>query len=440
MSQASTLDVRIFINERKLSPYQWVVVALCFLIVAVDGMDVAIMGFAAPSILADWHIPRGSFGVVMGAAPMGLAFGALLAGSSSDWFGRRKVLIASVLGFGVCTLFAAYSSSITEMAVLRFLTGFGLGAAMPNASTLMSEYVPERTRGVMLTTMFTGFNLGSAVIGFVAAYLVPHQGWQSLLLFGGIAPVALLPLLYFFLPESARFMVVRNFSTERIRAVLSRVCQVNLDAVQHFVSVEAPVAAKQPISVLFTGAYTLRTLTLWVTYFMGLLVIYLSTSWMPTMMKDAGISMDRAANLTAMFQLGGTVGAIALGFMMDKFNPNRVIAIAYACGSVLLVMLGLSGLLSGSIALLIAAVGFCLSGAQTGLNAYAPGCYPTVARATGVSWMLGIGRLGSILGSSIGGVLLSMGWGFDKIFSTLAIPAVIAAIAILVNRLSYRSK
>ncbi|MEB0032204.1 MFS transporter [Undibacterium sp. RTI2.1] len=437
MNQVATLDVRQFINQRTMSSFQWLLVGLCFLIVAVDGMDVAIMGFAAPSILADWHISRSAFGLVMGAAPVGLALGALIAGSSSDWLGRRKVLIGSVFGFGVFTVFAAFSNNPTEMAVLRFLTGFGLGAAMPNASTLMSEYVPERSRGVLLTTMFTGFNLGSASIGFVAAYMLPVFGWKTLLLFGGCVPLALVPVLYLYLPESARFMVVRGFPVKQIRSNLSRVCRINLDTVTSFVSPEATAAVKQPISVLFSGSYTLRTITLWITYFMGLMVIYLATSWMPTMMNDAGMSLAHAANLTAMFQLGGTIGAILIGMLMDRYNPNRIIALSYVVGSVLLILLGLSGLQSGLVVILVAAVGFFLSGAQTGLNAFAPGCYPTVARATGVSWMLGIGRMGSILGSSIGGYLLGMGWGFETIISILAIPALIAALAIFINRISF---
>lgn len=434
MNLATTLNVREFINERPLSRNQWVLVLLCFLIVAVDGMDVAIMGFVAPSILAEWHISRPAFGMVMGAAPIGLAVGAMLAGSSSDWFGRRKVLLASVLCFGVFTLLTAFARDITEMALLRFLTGLGLGAAMPNTTTLLSEYVPEHRRSFLVAAMFTGFNLGSAMVGFAAAALIPAFGWQSVLVLGGVLPLLMLPVLYVFLPESARFMVARNFPPEQIGKVLSRVCQSALDGVKAFTGGEPELKTRQPIAVLFQGDFRWRTLTLWVTYFMGLLVIYLTTSWLPTMMKDAGMSIDRAANVTAMFQLGGTAGALLVGWLMDRMNPNRVIAGAYILGALALMVMGYSGLLSASIVLLVMAVGFCLSGAQTGLNGFAPGCYPTMARATGVSWMLGVGRLGSILGSSIGGVLLSFGWGFEGIFSALAIPAALAGVAILLNR------
>jgi AAHS family 4-hydroxybenzoate transporter-like MFS transporter len=429
-----TLNVREFINARALSSTQWVLVLLCFLIVAVDGMDVAIMGFVAPSILAEWHISRPAFGVVMGAAPIGLAVGAMVAGASSDWWGRRRVLLGSVLGFGICTLLTAQAHSVTEMALLRFATGLGLGAAMPNTTTLLSEYVPEQRRSFLVATMFTGFNLGSAVVGFAAAAIIPAYGWKSVLLLGGALPLAMLPFLFAFLPESARFMVVRKFPAARIATVLSRVCKAPLDGITAFVSGEPALKTTQPIATLFQPGFRLRTLTLWVTYFMGLLVIYLTTSWLPTMMKDAGMSIDRAANVTAMFQLGGTVGALLVGWLMDRWNANRVIAVSYLLGAMMLVTLGLNGLTSASLALLVAGVGFFLSGAQTGLNGFAPGVYPTQARATGVSWMLGMGRMGSILGSSIGGVLLSSGWGFEGIFAALALPAVCAGVAIWVNR------
>lgn len=430
MDVSTTLDIRGFINERRMSAYQWTLVVLCFLIVAIDGMDVAIMGFVAPAILADWHVSKPVFGAVMGAAPIGLAIGALVAGSSSDWFGRRKVLLGSVLGFGICSLLTAFATDPGQMSLLRLLAGLGLGAAMPNTSTLLTEYVPERSRSFIVATMFTGFNLGSGLIGFVAAYLLPRHGWQSVLVFGGALPLLMLPLLYALLPESARFMAVKGFHPEKIGKVLGRVCGARLEGYQSFHSQEAAAVAKQPLALLFSSSYFARTLTLWVTYFMGLLVIYLTTSWLPTMMKDAGVPIERAAQVTAMFQLGGTIGAIAVGWAMDRVRPSLVIALAYFIGSITLVMLGVGGVTSASIALIVCAVGFFLSGAQTGLNAFAPGCYPTHARATGTSWMLGMGRLGSILGSSIGGVLLSQGWDFERIFIALAVPAVIAALAI----------
>jgi len=432
MDIRKTIDIKGFIDERPISAYQWLLVVLCFLVVMADGMDVAIMGFVAPSIIADWHISRPAFGLVMSAAPIGLVIGALSAGPASDRIGRRWVLITSVFLFGVFTIGTAFTTSPASMAVLRLLTGIGLGAAMPNTTTLLSEYAPQRKRALLITIMFTGFNLGSALIGFVAGWLIPVHGWRAVLIFGGALPLALIPLQIWLLPESARLLAVRGATSARIGKVLGRVCGARFDGSETFVSNEPPLPTKRPIGVLFSQGYGLMTGALWVTYFMGLLVIYLLTGWLPTLMKDAGLTVSAAANITAMFQIGGTIGAIIVGWIMDRARPAPVISAAYLGGAVCVLGLAWIGALSSSLAVLVFAAGFCMSGAQTGLNAFAPGRYPTVARATGVSWMLGMGRFGSIFGSAFGGALLGLGWEFGAILAMLAVPATLAALAILV--------
>ncbi|GAA0766382.1 MFS transporter [Ideonella azotifigens] len=434
MATLRSVDVRQFINERPMSRYQWLILALCFLVVAVDGVDVAIMGFIAPAVLKEWSLSKAAFGVVMSAAPFGLVLGALVAGPTSDKLGRKTVLAASVAVFGLFTLWTAAASSVTEMAVLRLLTGVGLGAAMPNASTLLSEYVPERSRSLLVTLMFTGFNLGSAVVGFMAAAVLPSHGWRAVLQLGGVMPLVLLPLLLLFLPESCRFMAVRGIRRDRIAKVLGKVSGQRFGEDVSFVSTESVSAIKAPVSQLFAKGYRLMTPGLWVTYFMGLMVIYLLTGWLPTLFKESGLDMADAARITAMFQIGGTVGAIVVGWFMDRRKPTAVISLAYLAGAISIVALGLTGGVGGSLALIVTLVGFCMSGAQTGLNAYAPSCYPTAARATGVSWMLGMGRFGSILGSLVGGVLLGLNWQFGAIVMLLAIPAALAAVAVLGSR------
>ncbi len=433
--RAGSVDIKAFIDERPISAFQWFLVAMCFLVVVADGMDVAIMGFVTPSILGEWDISRPAFGIVISAAPFGLVIGALVAGPSSDRFGRKIVLIASVLLFGVLTLATAYASSPIEMAGLRLLAGMGMGAAMPNATTLMSEYAPQRRRSLMITIMFTGFNLGSAAVGFAAGYLIPLHGWRSVLVLGGAVPLLLVPVLALFLPESSRLLALRGAGPGRIAATLGRVTGHRFTGNETFVSTEPPLPTRKPIGVLFSRGYGATTVSLWITYFMGLLVIYLLTGWLPTIMKDAGLSIATAANVTAMFQIGGTVGAVVVGWAMDKGRPAFVIAAAYLCGGLCVLLLSQMGVVSSALAVLVFSVGFCMSGAQTGLNAFAPGCYPTVARATGVSWMLGIGRFGSIFGSAIGGALLGLGWGFSAILAILAIPAACAAVAIASTQL-----
>src|SRR5271165_5396440 len=375
---AKTIDIKDFINERPISAFQWFLVAMCFLVVVADGMDVAIMGFVTPPILQDWNISRPAFGFVISAAPFGLVIGALVAGPSSDQFGRKIVLTTSVLLFGIFTVVAAWSSSPQEMALLRLLAGMGMGAAMPNATTLLSEYAPLRRRSLMITIMFSGFTLGSAAIGFIAGYMIPHFGWRSVLLVGGITPLVLVPFLVALLPESARYMALHGAPADKIAAMLGRVTGYRFTGGETFVSSEPPLRTKRPIGVLFSDGYAATTIALWITYFMGLMVVYLLTGWLPTLMKDAGLSITTAANVTAMFQIGGTIGSILVGWIMDRGRPAVTIAGAYLGGAACILVLSWLGALAAGLAAIVFAAGFCMSGAQTGLNAFAPGCYPTV--------------------------------------------------------------
>jgi AAHS family 4-hydroxybenzoate transporter-like MFS transporter len=439
MTTTQTLDIRAHINDRKMSGYQWLLLALCFLIVATDGMDVAIMGFLAPAITKEWGITRAAFGLVMSAAPVGLAVGALMIGPLSDRYGRKSMLMIAIVLFGSFSVMSAYASDVMSLSVLRFLTGLGLGAAMPNTTTLLSEYVPEARRSTLIAIMFTGFNLGSALVGFGAAAILPHYGWRGVLVAGGAIPLLCLPFYLFLVPESARFLVVRKAASERIARTLRRVCGGDFSDDTRFTISEPPVPPAAPAKVLMSSSYRSITFSLWITYFMGLLVIYLLSGWLPTLIKDAGLSIERAANLTALFQLGGTIGAVVVGFYMDRWTPNRVIATSYIGGAVFILLLASGSVASSMFAAFVLLAGFCMSGAQTGLNAFAPGCYPTAVRATGVSWMLAVGRLGSILGSFIGGVLLSMGWGFSAVIGILAVPATIAALSIVLARYAPRT-
>jgi AAHS family 4-hydroxybenzoate transporter-like MFS transporter len=427
MNIGQTLDVRAHINGSKMSGYQWLLLALCFLIVATDGMDVAIMGFLAPAITKEWGISRAAFGVVMSAAPIGLAIGAFWSVPVGP-LRPQKLLMTSVAWFGTFSVLCAFANDVTTLSLLRFLTGLGLGAAMPNTTTLLSEYVPERSRSTLLAIMFTGFNLGSALVGFAAA-LLPDYGWRAVLIAGGAIPLACLPFYLLLVPESVRFLVVRKFPAERIGRTLRRVVGGEVPANAQFTISEPPVTGSQPGKVLLSAAYRGTTLSLWGTYFMGLLVIYLLSGWLPTLIKDAGLPIERAANITALFQLGGTVGALLVGYFMDRIAPNKVISLAYIGGAAFILCLASGSVESSLFAAYVLLAGFCMSGAQTGLNAYAPSCYPTVVRATGVSWMLGMGRFGSIFGSFAGGVLLSMGWGFSAVIAILAVPATLAAIS-----------
>ena len=433
-AMTGTLDVQTFINSQPLSSYQWRVVALCFLIVFLDGLDTAAMGFIAPALSQEWGINRASLGPVMSAALIGMVFGALGSGPLADRFGRKVVLVVSVSLFGLFSLASAYSTTLDQLLILRLLTGLGLGAAMPNATTLLSEYTPERIRSLLVTSMFCGFNLGMACGGFVSAKMIPSLGWQSLLLLGGILPLVLAVVLMLWLPESARFLVVRNRGAERVRKVLAPIGPGEVGLAKDFsVPEQKTVSSRNVFKVIFSGTYSAGTLLLWLTYFMGLVIVYLLTSWLPTLMRESGASMEQSAFIGALFQFGGVLSAVGVGWAMDRFNPHKVIGVAYALAGVFAWLVGQSLGNVAVLATLVLVAGMCINGAQSAMPSLAARFYPTQGRATGVSWMLGIGRFGAILGAWAGATLLGLGWSFEQVLTALVVPAALAALAILIK-------
>ncbi|EML9987701.1 TPA: aromatic acid/H+ symport family MFS transporter [Citrobacter amalonaticus] len=427
-----TTDIQAFINEHPFSKYQWMILVLCFVTVAMDGFDTAIIGFIASDLVQEWGVEKSALGPVMSAALVGLAVGALTAGPMADRIGRKKVLIMSILVFGGFSLLTAFASTLNQLTALRFLTGLGLGAAMPNAATLMSEYAPERRRALLVNLMFVGFPIGSSMGGFVSAWLIPHYGWQSVLILGGVMPLVLAVVLIVLLPESARYLVVKNKSQQQIGTILRRIAP--LPEATHFVLRETgQIKEKSALGVIFSPRYALGTVMLCLTYFMGLLIFYLLTSWLPLLIRETGATLSQASIITALFPLGGGIGVLVLGALMDKFNPNKVVAVGWLLTGVFVCLVGFSTSSLVLMGVMVFIAGTIMNGAQSSMPALAAGFYPTQGRATGVAWMLGLGRFGGILGAFSGAFLMQAQLAFETIFTFLAIPALVSAFALMMK-------
>ncbi|OOG58127.1 MFS transporter [Polaromonas sp. C04] len=438
--RARTIDVQTFINNHRFSPFQWTIFGLCLVIVMLDGFDTAAIGFIAPSLIGEWGVSKPALAPVLSAALFGLAAGALSSGPLADRFGRKRLLVVSVLVFGVACLASAFSTSLGELTVLRFVTGVGLGAAMPNAVTLMSEFCPDQRRATLTNTMFCGFPLGAALGGFLAAWMIPQWGWRSVLLLGGVTPLVLTLLLLLLLPESVRYLVAKGRPVERIRAVLARISASAADAGSFVMSETKQVApGKSGLGVVFSRSYAVGSLMLWLAYFMGLVIFYALINWMPILFKDAGLAPRTATLISALFPLGG-VGAIFFGWLMDRFNGNRIIAVGFALTAVAVYTMGQTAGSVGALVLVVLIAGTLMNTAQSSLPALAAGFYPTQGRATGVAWMLGIGRFGGIAGSFLVAELSRRHMSLSGIFTVLAVPGLIAALALLVKQFSHPEK
>jgi MFS transporter, AAHS family, 4-hydroxybenzoate transporter len=429
---------RTAVDQARFGSFQGNIVGLCALVAMLDGFDTQAIAYVAPSIADAWQIQSAAFGPIFGAGLMGLTIGALTFGPLADRFGRKALIVLCVALFGFCSLLTASAQSLNELMVYRVLTGIGLGGAMPNIIALTNEYAPARLKATLVTVMFCGFPLGSTVGGFISVPLIQTFGWQSVFIVGGAVPLVLVPLLIFFLPESIRFLAMRPGSEPVVNGILAKLdVKASVEAFIAAVRAESgSIGQPRRFSVfaLFDEGRARRTSLVWIAFFTNLLVMYFLVNWLPSLIRGAGFPLDIAILSTALLNLGGVVGGIVLGQLIDRRNPYLILGCAYAAAAICIALIAFSG--SNVILLLVFSTlaGVGVSGAQIGLNAVTAASYPTEIRATAIGWALGIGRVGSILGPVIGGLLLGIGWTPAALLLAAVVPALIAAAAVLALR------
>jgi MFS transporter, AAHS family, 4-hydroxybenzoate transporter len=422
------VDVAEFIDQQPVGRFQLKLLSLCAAVLFLDGFDTQAIGYVAPALAKEWGLTRAALGPVFSAGLFGLMIGALLFGPLADRVGRKKIIIFSTLAFGLGALVTAFVHDVNALLAIRFLTGLGLGGAMPNAVAMTSEFNPRRRRATRVMIMFCGFSVGAALGGLLAAALIPQFGWRSVFVVGGVAPLLLAPILALSLPESVRFLALTGRANDRVSGLLGRIRpKVAFARGTQFVMHE-PHLPGIPVLHLFRQGRTLVTLLLWVVFFMSLLDIYFLANWLPTVLNDLGSSVSASAAIGSMLQVGGVVGTFALGSIIDRFS-FRALALVYFIAVFAVGAIGQFGHSIILVTVAIFAAGFCVIGGQIAANALAAAFYPTSVRATGVGWALGIGRIGSIVGPLVGGMLMTMKWSTASLFMAAAAAALCAALA-----------
>ncbi len=430
-------DVSEIIDRARLGGLQKGAILLCALVAILDGFDTQAIAFVAPVIAAQWSLGPSSFGPTFGAGLLGLTLGALVFGPVADVIGRKRVIVVSTVWFGVFSLATIQAESMTQLAVYRLMTGIGLGGAMPNIIALTAEYSPNRSRATLVTLMFCGFPLGAVLGGAISAPLIGTFGWQSVFVLGGILPLLLAAVLGLALPESIRYLVGSGADARRIAAIVSRIDRAHrYDDRDRYVVPEARLVGV-PIKHLFLHGRATGTLLLWAVFFSNLLVLYFLINWLPSVLRAAGLPIERAIIATVVLNAGGIVGGLALGRFVDRRGPFGVLPASYCLAALAVATIGIAGATISTVMAAVFVAGFFVIGTQFCMNALAASAYPTAVRATGVGYALGVGRIGSVLGPVIGGMLLSFGWSAGALFLAAAVPAAVCAVAVALLRLQY---
>ena len=427
MAEDGVIDVSQLIDQHKIGRFQVLVALLCALAVLMDGFDVQMIGYVLPAIAKSLQIEPSALTRVAVSGLVGLMLGALGFGILADRIGRKSVIIFCLVFFGLCMLLTPTASSVSGLMIWRFLTGLGLGGAMPNAIALTAEYSPQRSRATVVMTMFFGFSFGAALAGFVTAALVRDFGWPAVFYSGAVLPILFAPVLAAALPESIRVLALRGSEGARISRLLSRIDpRLVLTPATRFI-IREEKAEGLPVKHLFRERRALSTALLWIMFFMNLLCLFFLTTWLPTVITGKGLSLAFAASATAMLQVGGCTGTLCFGPLVDRFGAFAVLAVGYVGAAIFIALIGISGSLEALIVGTAFLAGFCVIGGQNAMNALAATIYPTYIRSTGVGWALGIGRIGTIVGTAVGGALLALKLPVPTIFMIVALPPLVTA-------------
>jgi AAHS family 4-hydroxybenzoate transporter-like MFS transporter len=416
------------LENQRIGPLQIRVAAICTLIQMCDGYDVNSIGVSVPTLTHAWSLPGPAFTTAFLWSSIGIMVGALSAGPIGDRFGRKPLLLGSVLIFGLASLGSAFADSLGFLTIMRFFTGLGIGGAFPGAATLTGDYAPHRRRALMIMVSFTGAPLGGFICGQLAGVLLPTLGWPSVFLVGGIFPLALVVLMAVWLPESPRFLAAKGKLSAREEALLQSLDIAPARDANHGIDLAKgnPFA---PVAMLFSRGYALQTVLMWVIFFCSLMNLFLFVYWLPEVLHLTGMSPSEAARATSFRELGAIAAVLYLGVLIDRFGPERALAANYAAGVLFIAAIALVAMPYLLLVTVIFLSGLAIIGSQTGANAACGKLYPARMRTSGIGWALGIGRLGGISAPILGGWLLASGMPPRQIFLSACGFALIAAIA-----------
>ena len=435
------------------------VATLCWLAVLLDGFDLVVLGAVLPSLLdyRPWGLTPASASLVTTVGLVGMTIGALTIGTLTDVVGRRKALIGAVASFSLFTLLCAFAPGPGAFGVLRFLAGLGLGGCLPTAIALVNEFTRGHRGGRATTTVMTGYHVGAVATAALAIAVIPHLGWRAMFVLGALPALVLVPLMLRHLPESASYLLAHG-RREEAEAVAARYGlelepdAAPVDGQAAAASAPAPARAEAtgPVKVLFSPAYLRNSIAIWVTSFMGLLLVYGLNTWLTQLMRFAGYDLRRSTGRLFQFDVAGydlgaalafllvlnggaVVGLLVAGRVADRVGARTAGIGWFSAAAVFLALLSIKVPLGGIYVMVFLAGVFVFS-AQVLVYAFTSANHPPQVRATALGWSAGVGRVGAICGPILGGAVLSAGVAVPWGFYAFAVVGALGAVALSTSR------
>ncbi|WP_137163947.1 MFS transporter [Pseudomonas asiatica] len=419
------IELHDLTEEARLTGLHWIVLAWCFGLLIIDGYDLAIVGAALPAIMQAMGTEATSAGFMASSGLVGMVFGAILFGTLADRIGRRWAISLCVFLFSAFTAAAGFAHEPLGFSVLRFVAGIGMGGAVPNVVSLMSEYAPRKVRNVLMTLMCCGYALGSMLAALLGKQLLISHGWQSVFFVAGV-PLLLIPFILRYMPESLAFLLRKKGSQALLASARRLRPDLQLPAQCEFVLPEVDQRSGDSVGRLFSEGRGFSTLMFWVAGIAGLFVLYALSSWLVKLMSLAGHDLGSALNYLIAFNTGGSWGR-GWGWVGDRLGLKWVSFVLFIVGAVALMLLARG---VQPLSLVVMLVGASTMGTQLLVYIYTAQFYPASIRSTGLGFATGLGRIGAVSAPIVIGLLVSLQLPLMGNFLVIACVSLVGAIAI----------
>ena len=426
------MNITANVERGPMTRFQVTAILICMIINMIDGFDVLVIAFAAPSIASDWQLSSTELGVLLSSGLLGMALGSLILGPLADRFGRRWLILGCLMIISAGMLVSGLSQGLAQLTAMRFLTGLGVGGILPGLNTIVSEYSSLRWRSFWVSLLQTGYPIGAMIGGMLTALLIAQYGWRAAFFFGAFASLCMIPLVWRFLPESLDFLLSSRpaGALEKVNDVLGRLGREKVTVLPE----RAHTAIKRRIGyadLLAAGELRMRTVLLCLSFFVVMLTFYFVMSWTPKILVDSGMSAAQGISGGIILNLGGIIGCVFLGFLSSRWPLPRIITLYVVLTFLLMIVFAQLSSQVATMVTIAVILGFFLFGCMVGLYALAPQLYPVQSRSAGISIGIGFGRMGGVLSPMLAGVLFDLGWAKTDGYILFALPLVITATAIV---------
>lgn len=407
------------------------VIFLCFVSIVFDGYDLVVYGTIVPSLLnyEAWGLTPVETGAYGSYALAGMFIGAILVGYLTDIVGRRRILMFSVAAFSILMLATALAPSPLWFGVFRFLAGLGLGGVIPTAIAVTVEFSRPERRNFNNAAMFSGYAVGGILAALLAMMLLDLIGFRGMLAIGALPIITVLPLIYFFLPESPAFLRARGRTEEA--DLISNTYGLQIPTRTAVDADETAEKQKSPIATMLGGRLLAATILFCLAGIAGQTLVYGLNTWMPQLLIMADYSMTSSLSFLLTTNIGAVAGVLVSSRLADRFGPRPMTAFSFIASGTALVLMGTGAFPMWAMYILVAIVGFGSIGAQILVNGFVATFFSDSVRATALGVTLGVGRLGAVLAIAGGGVLIAAALPTMVNFSIWSAAALIGLVAVL---------